>query len=106
MIFKCATGEMAVKDVFSGITQMQIQRGWKKRTEPDTDQPKRCSSDRAGSADRSTFVLLDTEGKEKKAREKSTARWREREREENSSPGILLFQVSSLEAATRTRVTG
>lgn len=93
-----------VKVVSSGITQMQMQRGWKKRTEPGTDQLRRCGSDRAGSADRSTFVSLDTEEKEK--RRKTAQRDGEKESVRKNHHPVFLFQVSSRETATRTRVSG
>lgn len=73
-------------------------RKWKKSKRPDTDQLERCRSDRAGSADRGIFVILDTEGEEKR---RKTAKQDGKKKSVRRS-----FQASSLETATSTRATG
>lgn len=79
---------------------MQIQKKWKRRSRPDTDQLERCRSDRAGSADSSTFVIPDTEGKEK--RRKTAQRDSEKESVRETLHPVFTVQVSSPETATRT----
>lgn len=78
---------------------MQIQKKRKRRSRPDTDQLERCRSDRAGSADRSTFVIPDTEEKEK--RRKTAQRDSEKESVRETFHPVFTVQVSSPETATR-----
>lgn len=71
-------------------------RKWRKRKRPDTDQLRRCRSDRAGSADSGIFVNLDTEGEEKRQAKQGSKKKSVRRS----------FQASSLDTATSTRATG
>lgn len=82
-----------IKSIFSNFSNVYSWK-WKKRNRPDTDQLKRCRSDIAGSADRSIFIILDAEGKEKR---RKTAKQDSKKKRVRKS-----FQVRSPETANIT----